>query len=87
MTRDSVIATVREFLVREVLEGSDVGLDESTLLLELGLLNSLSVLLLLDEIEAQLGVAVPRDAVTPENLRDMGTIADMVLRTAGAPSP
>ena len=80
MTKDEIIEVLKTFLLREVLEGSDVGLDAKTPLLELGLLNSMSVLLLLGEIDKKLGVVVPRDQIKPENLKDLDTIADLVLR-------
>jgi acyl carrier protein len=80
MTKDEIIELLKAFMLREVLEGADVGLDAKTQLLELGLLNSMSVLMLLGEIEKKLDVVVPRDQIKPENLKDLDTIADLVLR-------
>jgi acyl carrier protein len=85
MNDANVVEVLKQFFRREVLEGSDVGLDGTTPLLELGLLNSMSVLLLLNDIEQKLGVLISRDEVNPENLKDIDAIVRMVERARSAP--
>jgi len=82
--------TITEQLIawisREVLEGADVGLTESTPLLELGLINSLTVVRLNDFASSQFGVRIPHIALTPQNLSSIRAIADLVtgLRASAA---
>jgi acyl carrier protein len=85
MNDANVVEVLKQFFRREVLEGSEVGLDGTTPLLELGLLNSMSVLLLLNDIEQKLGVLISRDEVNPENLKDIDAIVRMVERARSAP--
>lgn len=68
------------WISREVLEGADVGLTESTPLLEFGLINSLTVVRLNDFASSQFGVRIPHVALTPQNLSSIRSIADLVAR-------
>ena len=43
MTRDEMLGELKQFVVRELLDGRDTGLDEHTPLLAWGVLDSLSV--------------------------------------------
>ncbi|MEO7734911.1 MAG: acyl carrier protein [Kofleriaceae bacterium] len=80
--------TITEQLItwisREVLEGADVGLTESTPLLELGLINSLTVVRLNDFASSQFGVRIPHIALTPQNLSSIRAIADLVTGLRGS---
>ena len=76
-TASEIVQRLREFFTREVLEGNDVGLDESTPLIELGLVNSMSVLLMIGFIDREFDVLLEATSLTPQNLQTLETIARM----------
>lgn len=63
---------------REVLEGADVGLTDAPPLLELGLIDSLTIVKLQDFANAQVGVRIPHSELAPQNLSSIRSIADLV---------
>jgi acyl carrier protein len=73
-----------DWISREALEGADVGLTESTPLLELGLINSLTIVRLQDFASSQFGVRIPHVALTPQNLSSIRAISDLVAGLRGA---
>jgi 2-hydroxymuconate-semialdehyde hydrolase len=87
MTDDDIIVKLTSFFRTEILEGAEIELAPSTPLLEFGLLNSMSVLLLLDHIEKTFAVTIAREDIKPENLKDLSTIAALVRRAHGQTKP
>lgn len=83
MQRAQVVQILKQFIKTELLEGEDRELDESTPLLEWGILDSYSVLSLLAYVEKELGVRF--DTVDPERMKDLRSIADLVtnMRSSG----
>ncbi len=79
MRDEDVLGALHEFIAREVLDGEDVGLDESTPLIELGVLNSMEILRLIGFIEERFGASVPADKVLPDNFKNLTAIKDLVL--------
>lgn len=79
MTQET-IGQIKKFFV-ELLEGHDVGLDAATPLLELGLLNSMTIVELRAFIESTLHVSVRPDDFVPKHLQNLETIAALVERT------
>ncbi len=73
-----VLAEILQFLRRELLEGESVQLSADTRLLDLGLINSVSAVMLQSFIEKRLGVKLPRGSLTPENLATPRSIAALV---------
>jgi acyl carrier protein len=78
------ISSVAEMIAKFVtsdrqMEGDAVTPD--TALLELGILDSLSMVNLLSYLEVNLGVKVPEDQILPENFATPLTIAQMVCRS------
>jgi len=80
MTHDETMAKIAGF-VRDQLLGaeSEVRIDESTRLLEWGVLNSMNTARLLTFIREELGVPVPPSMITGKHFRDLRTITDLVL--------
>jgi acyl carrier protein len=83
MTREEVLRDLKMFFVQELLDGKDEGLDGTTPLLELGLIDSFSVLRLQEYITEKFGVNVPSSEVTVPNLKDLNSLSAMVLRLKG----
>jgi 2-hydroxymuconate-semialdehyde hydrolase len=73
---------LRAFVVTELLDGSGDDLQTDTPLLELGVLDSLSMMSLLQHVEKQYGIKVHEDEIVPENFETLERIADMLLSAA-----
>ena len=82
MTRDEMLGELKQFVVRELLDGRDTGLDEHTPLLAWGVLDSLSVNVLVSYTSERFGIDVPQAEVTPENLKDLDAYVAMLMRLA-----
>jgi acyl carrier protein len=74
--RERVIAMLEETVCR----GRKVPPDDSASLLENGLIDSLGILMLADEIKARFHFAVPNEELAPENLDSVGAITTYLLR-------
>ena len=75
---DTIIDDLATFLSQEILEDEEISLESSTPLLQLAIIDSLTMVSLLSFIEAQFGVIVPNEAVTPENLESLTNIAQLI---------
>ena len=80
MTREEMLGELKGFVVSEFLDGRDTGLDEHTPLLAWGVLDSLSVNVLLSFTSERFGLDVPPSEVTPDNLKDLDSYVAMLTR-------
>lgn len=80
MTRDEMLGELRTFVVGELLDGRDSGLDEHTPLLAWGVLDSLSVNTLLSFTRERFGIDVPQSEVGPDNLKDLDSYVGLLTR-------
>lgn len=83
LTSDRFIEPIREYIVVEHLNGQD-DLGRDTPLLEWGVIDSFALTDVLAFIEDEFELAVPAAEITPENLRDLGTIAALLSRLDAA---
>jgi acyl carrier protein len=67
-----------EFINRELLDGQGDDLDVDTPLLELGIIDSVSIVMLSVHISDELGVKIPPGDLIPTNLRDVRAIAKLI---------
>jgi pimeloyl-ACP methyl ester carboxylesterase len=81
-TREDTIALLRGFVVDELLDGNDDGLDAQTPLLQWGVIDSLAMVTLLAFIEERLGVHVPDEQVRPEHFQNLATLGDLLEHLA-----
>ncbi len=65
-------------------EGDDVAIDESTPLLELGILDSLKTAILLNYMRSELGIVVPPALMDAHNFKNAANLAEMAARLAPA---
>lgn len=79
MKRTEVLEQLQNYFVDQVLEGKGAGLDETTPLLEWGLINSIEVVRLFNFITKQFEIDLPMGQMTADNLTDLSAITDMVL--------
>jgi acyl carrier protein len=82
MTREEMLGELKRFVVTELLDGRDTGLDEHTPLLAWGVLDSLSVNVLVSFTSERFGIEVPPGEVTPENLKDLDAYVALLMRLA-----
>ena len=80
MTREEMLDELRGFVVRELLDGRDTGLDEHTPLLAWGVLDSLSVNVLISFTNERFGIGVPQSEVAPQNLKDLDSYVALLMR-------
>ncbi|GAB4541841.1 MAG: hypothetical protein Tsb0020_54560 [Haliangiales bacterium] len=78
--RDQLIEDLRAFIVREVLDGDGLGLDQNTPLLQYGIINSITLVSLLAFIEQRFSLTIPAAELVPNNLVNLETIAELLLR-------
>jgi len=67
-------STISTYLSREVMSNPTLNLKNDTLLLESGILDSLSLLKLVLFLEKQYGVVVPAEELIPENFKTIDVI-------------
>jgi acyl carrier protein len=78
--RSPVVTEILQFLQRELLQDEPMQLRPDSRLLDLGLMNSVSAVMLQRFVEKKLGVKLPRESLTPENLESPASIAALVER-------
>jgi acyl carrier protein len=79
MQRATVIEKLTNYIGQNILEGKDIGLDETTPLLEWGIINSLEMTTLLSFIRQAFDVEIPMEQLIPEHFASLSSIADLVL--------
>jgi len=80
----SITESVRDFLKDRVRGAENVSGDEN--LFELGLVNSLFAMQLVNFVEKEFGVVVEDDDLTIEHFQSINAIADLVARKTEAAS-
>lgn len=79
LSKDEILLKLKTFIVDELLEGQDSGLDAQTPLLEWGVLDSLSMVTLLAYIEENLKIKVPDNEVKPENFHSLEALTNLLV--------
>jgi acyl carrier protein len=86
VTEDAVIAELRQFVAREILKGKDEGLDATTPLIEWGLIDSVSIVVLSNFVAKRFGVEIPNAEMKPSNLATLTTVAALIARLQSGPT-
>jgi acyl carrier protein len=73
---------LKHYIANSVLDGKDIGLDETTPLLEWGIINSMELLRLLRFIHQSFGVEIPFEKVTADDFVTIDAIASLVQTIA-----
>jgi acyl carrier protein len=79
MQRAEVVEQLKNYIVLQVLDGKNIGLDETTPLLEWGVINSLEIMRLLSFIQRQFHVDISSDQMVATNFVNISAIAEMVF--------
>jgi acyl carrier protein len=82
MDPGDVLTRLRQYIAQEVLEGRDIGLDDSTPLLAWRVLNSLELVRLLNFIHHDFHIRISFDLVVAEHFKDLRAIADLIVSLA-----
>jgi acyl carrier protein len=78
---DEVEKIIRKFLAEQILPEAEVEkLDKDTPLLQTGILNSLTLIHLIDFLEGQFDLTVSPAEFQPENFQTIHTICDYIQR-------
>jgi len=81
MQRSTVLEKLTRYFAQDVLSGEDAGLDETTPLLEWGIINSIEMAKLLHFIHQQFAIDIPPDKLEADSFTTISSIADLVLNT------
>jgi pimeloyl-ACP methyl ester carboxylesterase/acyl carrier protein len=77
----NIISELVRFANRELLStatGREITLDADTPILDMGILDSLSMVSLLSFVQSTLGVVIPDEMVLPEHFETLGTLGDLI---------
>ncbi|HEX8439143.1 acyl carrier protein [Archangium sp.] len=78
---------LRAFIIREFLDGQDSGLDATTPLLEWGIINSFSMMQLIQFVETRFGIRIPPGDLVPRNFQNLQALTQLLSeRSSGSTS-
>jgi acyl carrier protein len=75
---------IRDFVVAQLLEGHGGDLEVDSPLLELGIIDSFSLVEIVVFCERRFGIRIPDSELTPVNLESIAALARLLERLAGA---
>jgi len=78
MEQTTIIEHLQRYIAQDILRGKDIGLDETTPLLEWGIITSLQMIKLLNFISQEFDVDIPPDKVSAEYFTTISSIASLV---------
>jgi len=78
MDQSEILEMLKGYIVREILDGKDIGLDESTPLLEWGIINSMEIARILTFIENRFHFEISEDKILPEHFINLSAISALV---------
>ena len=79
MQQTEVIEQLKGYISREILDGKDIGLDDSTPLLEWGIINSMEIARIVSFIQSRFDVGIPDDKILPEYFMNLTAISGLVM--------
>jgi len=82
MQRSEVLEQLSQYIAGKVLDGKDIGLNETTPLLEWGIINSLEIVRILSFIQETFGVDISADKMVADHFANLASLTDLVLETA-----
>ena len=80
MDQSEIQEILKGYISREILDGKDIGLDESTPLLEWGIINSMEIARILTFIEERFHVKISEDKILPEHFINLSAISALVTQ-------
>lgn len=80
MQKAIVIEQIKKYIAQDVLGGKDIGLDETTPLLEWGIINSLEMVRLLSFMRQQFAIHIPPDKLVADHFTNIASIAELIMK-------
>lgn len=81
MEDHEVMPILREYVIKELLGGDAKGLDETTPLMEWGVIDSTRMTTLLTFIEERFSVYVPDSELIPKNFASLDALSKLVIKS------
>ncbi len=82
MKQSEILEELKGYISREILDGKDIGLDDSTPLLEWGIINSMEIGRIVSFIQSRFHVGIPDDKILPEYFINLSAISKLVVELA-----
>ncbi len=82
MQKAEVIKKLTHYIINDVLEGKDTSLDETTPLLEWGIINSFEMVRLLSYIQGEFSLDIPPEEMIADHFSNINTIASLICEQA-----
>ncbi len=82
MQPSDIAEQLKQFIANTVLDGKAIGLDETTPLLEWGIINSMEMVRLVSFIQKQFGVDVPAKKMIADHFANIASLTNLVIETA-----
>ncbi len=82
MQHSAVMAQLKTYIVEKVLDDRNIGLDETTPLLEWGVINSIEIVRLISFIQKQFNVSISPAEMVAEHFTDLRAITNLIIKTA-----
>jgi acyl carrier protein len=79
MQHAAVVEQLKSYIAQNVLDGEDIGLDETTPLLEWGVMNSLEIVRIIAFIDEHFHVEVPAERLDADSFSNLNAIANLIL--------
>ena len=86
MQRSTITTELQKYIAHDVLDGKDIGLDETTPLLEWGIVNSFEMTKLLGFIRQQFDVEITPSQLVADSFADIHSITDLVMENIASRS-
>ena len=80
LSPEDIQSTIKTFIIAQFLDGESVGLEETTPLLELGIIDSLAMVSLIAFMSDQFDTQISDDEIIPENFQHIQSITNLVIR-------
>lgn len=79
MKQTEILEVLKAYISREVLDGKDIGLDESTPLLEWGIIDSMGIANLVSFIQDRFHIEIPDDMILPEHFINLSALSNLLV--------
>ena len=87
MNETEILESLKGYVVHEILDGNDIGLDGSTPLLQWGIINSMEIAKLIIFIQNQLGVSIPNEKIAAEHFINLISLTSLILELNNGDKP
>ncbi len=80
MQHKEIVEELKHYITIQVLDGKDIGLNETTPLLEWGVINSLEIARILSFIQQRFNLDIPHDQLIADHFTSLSALADLMQK-------